>query len=149
MFCADWLQRVADCHCIDLRYLYTSELLRSTNNTVCGNQTSLNEHINKNMLTKEDALLAFNISSCLSTSSAHPPKDCLEQCLQPCYDRGYETTVSASGPWPHLSLHKALYDFFVKNSSFSYKFESYRQVIDAQENGSISQVTRITNLLFV
>jgi len=133
------LQSIAACRCTDLQNRFTAAQLRSVNSTICGNQTPAND-LNDGSRTPEMDLQAFNTSHCLLISEKPGSEDC--RCFRPCVERVYDTTVSASSPWPDPSFQQNIYERSINVSPYAYKFIPYEGIMEAYSNGSIDAVSK-------
>ena len=106
--------------------------MSSANLVICGNQTPAN-NLDYGALTPEADLQAFMTAHCLLVAEKPGAGDC--PCSNPCSERVYDSTVSASSPWPDPSFQQDFYERFIKGSTYAYKFKPYEFIMEAYNNG--------------
>ena len=128
-------QQVVDsCHCLSSSYKYTDQQVQQTNSTICGNVSWIGE---------VNLLKALKDLQCISNVKIEFDK-CDRMCLFPCKETYYEYSGSTA-PWPHISLHIAFYNNYIRNKSLDVnEFRAYR-VISTLENYT-EIVDRLKNL---
>jgi hypothetical protein len=129
-------QNIKECGCIELQNRYTLSQLLAVNGSICGNQTSANTG---EVSLPEDDLRPFATLYCVFDRNDSFAQNC--PCPRPCKERSYDSTSSASGPWPHPVFQQDFYQTFIRYTNFTHKFRAYEDIVSAFENNSLSSVS--------
>lgn len=117
--------------------------MNSVKNVTCGNQTAAND-LDETALTPEADLKAFSTGHCLLVANKSGTRDC--SCYPPCNERAYDTSVSASSPWPDVSFQQDFYRRFIANTTYAYKFLPYEYIMEAYNNGLVASWRQPTTM---
>jgi len=124
-------QFLQHCGCLSINYQFTDNQIKASNNTFCGS-LGISDSANWNNWEAVDELNCFvNIQL--------DSKVCDDECLIPCQQFKYSTSISTS-PWPHISSQLSVYATYIYGQSrFGHTYDEYQMLSQlAYTNASAS-----------
>ena len=132
-------QMIDQCGCVSYMYKFTNAQLESVDGMFCSNLSLLvDEHID---LADKVGIISYICSYWASLDF----NTCSGKCQLPCKERYYDYTYDVA-PWPHVSHQLAFYRTYIRdNPVYGKRFEIYRPIDDAEEQGSVKQADVIND----